>query len=496
MIPENPRVPERRPLAATIARYASSKFYHQALGAVTAFLRPRLLSPELFGLWTLLRTVPTYAAYVHLGSRSAMRYSIPRHLASGDEEKVASVRDTVFSSSLVLNLVVAAGLVLAGFVLGFGLEVRVGLAAMAVYALLEFYHDYYVSLLKAHEKFALITSSRYVEATALFLFTIPLLLWLGLYGLFLSVILVDVLSIAYLRRSFRPGMRMRFDGAVFRELVAMGFPIMLSDLAFVLVYTSDRWVVSALLAPEDVGHYGIAILVVTFLRELPGTAREVIEPRLMGDVERRPAGEVLDEYVFKPMLVTAYLMPLLLAPVVLALPAAVRLVLPRYEAGIVPSQILALGVFFLALAFPLRAIFVAWNWQRRAALLLLSLLAANLASSVLFVKLGFGLPGVALASSLSFAVFFVAMFLLVARRTGWKDPRWRECALALSVPFPVLCGLAYLAARFVPGAIGNEFAAAALSVVLAEACLIALHRWASGRFPLLPPLRPGRSGPT
>ncbi|MBI4614775.1 MAG: hypothetical protein HY720_14280 [Planctomycetes bacterium] len=41
---------------------------------------------------------------------------------------------------------------------------------------------------------------------------------------------------------------------------------------------------------------------------------------------------------------------------------------------------------------------------------------------------------------------------------------------------------------------------AVLSVVLAEACLIALHRWASGRFPLLPPLRlplrPKRSGPT
>ncbi|MCD6416053.1 MAG: hypothetical protein J7M08_05095, partial [Planctomycetes bacterium] len=64
-------------VAPVVAKYSSGRFYRMGLGLITAFIRPKLLSPEYYGIWTLLKLIPNYLSYAHGGTRTAMRYLIP-----------------------------------------------------------------------------------------------------------------------------------------------------------------------------------------------------------------------------------------------------------------------------------------------------------------------------------------------------------------------------------------------------------------------------------
>ncbi len=83
-----------------IVRYSSSKIFRQILRVLTGFIKPKLLTPELFGLWNILSIIPAYASYIHLGSRSSMRYLIPYHEAKKEEQKNSEIKGSVFYGSL------------------------------------------------------------------------------------------------------------------------------------------------------------------------------------------------------------------------------------------------------------------------------------------------------------------------------------------------------------------------------------------------------------
>ncbi|KWT82985.1 hypothetical protein [Candidatus Magnetominusculus xianensis] len=57
-------------LIKNISRYVASNIFQRACGIVNTFIKkPKLLPPELYGLWNLINIITTYAT-AHLGTRS------------------------------------------------------------------------------------------------------------------------------------------------------------------------------------------------------------------------------------------------------------------------------------------------------------------------------------------------------------------------------------------------------------------------------------------
>jgi O-antigen/teichoic acid export membrane protein len=260
------------------------------------------------------------------------------------------------------------------------------------------------------------TRTNYFYTTTLLLLTVPGLLLFGIYGLFLSVPLAYLGAVLYLQRK-RP-MRFQFaiDRAALTELLRKGFPIMALGFVLTLTGTVDRFMVSSLLGVEQTGYYGLAALVVGFLREVPGAAREVMEPRLMKSVERLTEDAVLERYILVPFRHTVYLLPLLIGPVFLLAEPLLELLLPDYRPAVPAVKVLSLGVMFLALTQPLIAVLVAGNWQLRAVGYGSSAILVNLGASVFLVRMGFGIEGIAIASTLSFATLYLVFLWFVDRR--------------------------------------------------------------------------------
>lgn len=141
---------------------------------------------------------------------------------------------------------------------------------------------------------------------------------------------------------------------------------------------------------------------------------------------------------------TAYLMPFVIGPSILLLPPVVHVLLPNYAPGITAAQILLIGGYFLATTHAMRGIIVAQRLQFKAALVAFFILLVNVFLSVAAVRLGYGIEGVAAASSLSFLMMFASLLTFV-----WWQMRREEHGMSTRfywffVPFPVMCLLLFI----------------------------------------------------
>ncbi len=404
---------QQNSLSRTISYYTVSRGYRRILGFLLAFLRPKLLGPESFGLWTLLRLIPSYASYSQLGTHEALRYLIPYHRGRNEQLHVQKIEDTVFTFSLLSSLLVATIIIITALTLNIEAIVRWGLIAMAFVSFLLWLYEYFLFVLKAHEQFSLVTRSNYFEITAIFLITVPALYYFGIYGLFFSVPLSYLLTLLYMRFHFAFRLHFGFDYPLLLRLLKKGFPIMVMAFLIGLVSTSDRFLVSILLGVEQTGYYGMAALVIGFLMDAPGAAREVMEPRLMKSKDQLNTSEMAFHYIFNPMRSTAFLMPFLIGPVFFLTPCLVEFILPRFQESVEVTQVLCVGAFFFSLTNPLLAVIYSRDWQVRVLPCAILAIVVNIAGSIFLVSLGFGIMGVAISSVLSFAALVFSLFVFL-----------------------------------------------------------------------------------
>jgi O-antigen/teichoic acid export membrane protein len=484
----DPQEASDRSTTPVVAKYWSGKFYRQCLGAVTAFLRPKLLSPEYYGVWTLLKLIPRYASYGHLGTRSALRYLIPLYRARGDQDTTGALRGTGFIFGLIVTSILSAGVAVLAVAGDFSLPVLAGLASMALLMVLQYYHHFLTSLLKAHEEFGVITRSIYVIVTLTFLTTIPLLYFFDIYGIYASVILAELGTICYLRAAYEFGRGGPFHPSALRELLQKGFPIIILNLAVALVTTCDRIVVGAMLGKEALGFYGIAIMGLAFLIEIPGTARSVMEPRLMRTIEQRDPAEIIGDYLISPLVKTAYLLPFLIGPAFLGMEAGVSLLLPRYMSAVPAARTLSLGALLLALAYVPRMLIIAKNWQLGVCWRLPPVLAVNVLLGIALVRAGYGLFGIALATIIAFGMLFLILYGFLRARLGaeaFPEGRW---ILTLIPPVLVMCGLISALLIGVPCLVSGLYLRGAISVLIYATAYWFFYGLAAARIDFLDPL--------
>lgn len=474
-------------MGRTIARYFNSMLIKQLIGVAVAVLRPKFLTPEHFGLFSLLKVIPNYASYVHLGSRATARYSIPRLLSEGLAEEVRAVQGTLFFGTLWSNLVfVVIFLVTAWPASDLAVD-RAGVVAVCAVVLLTWYNEHIVTLLKAHQRFDIVGRSNYLGSAVTFV-TLPLVYFFEVYGLFASMIFSVLFLSVYLGHAFPLERGQSFDWRRYAGLIRVGFPIMSLGLILMAVRTVDRFIISGILGNEQLGYYGVGAMIFNLLMQLPTVSREVLEPRLMQSLSSRSDRENMESFLVRPLLNTAYLMPFLVGGAFFGAPVAIHWLLPRYAPGIPATQIMMVGAFFLGLGYITRGIIVARDWQLAVLAPAGLVLAASTGCCALAAWGGLGIEGVAAVSSLSLAVLFAIMLGFIRKRAGRDVADWARLVRLLSVPaaaMAVLLGGYRIAAGSQWDALWYNVAGGA--VYMALMALVVL--WAVRRFPELEDLR-------
>lgn len=481
---------------ARLARYSGSSLVMRAFALAYAYTKPKFLEPALLGVWSLLNLVPTYGSYLHLGSRNALEFRVPKLLAEGREAEAAAVIGCVYRVTLAGNMAIAAGLLLLALFGGFDAATSFGLAALAPAMLLIWYRDQQLAVLKAEQRFELIANANLLKAATLITLGIPLVIWFGFPGVCVGFVLMHAIVATYLR--WRCPMRRvgRFDRRIFFGLVREGAPVLAFVAGLTLLTTTDRMVIASLLGVEAVGFYSVALIAATFALQVPLSARDMLEPRLMASLAEGISPGLWRDYLLWPMLNAACYFPFVVGGLAFLADDLLAALLPRYLPSAWSAVVLCGGCYFLVQVQIARGILVANGWQLRVLPFHLASAAISVALSTTFVKLGWGIAGVALASSMAFAVAMTFILLYALRRSPLSPRDWlpvfATVFLAPAASVAILWGLTQL--------LGSDEASVAASLagfllfVLAQSFLVAGLRRVFPRIRPLPlPLRRRKS---
>ncbi len=396
----------------------------QVLGVIGSLALRVCLSPAQMGVWQGLKLMLANGNYANLGiSKGAAReYTIA--LGRGTEAEAQrglnmALTVNTLSSGLFGLALVGSGIGLACYGGGaWGSAWAWGLIALGCMAVVQRYLTFQITLLRCKQDFVITSQLSVLEALlTVSVATLGAWLW-GLPGLYVGTLIVLVASVLFVHVRGAIPLAWAWDFGEIRRLTAIGCPILLVGVVSTLFRTLDRWMILGYLPDREfqLGCYSLALLVTGQLYGLGNILSIVVAPRLgehFGrDGDRRQAAAL----TARSSELQAAVLALPAALAIVAVPPLLGTLLPDYRPGLAPMLWQIPGILALGLALLPGQYLISVDRQKWS--LAAIVLATGVSAGACHVALvtGFGLIGVAAASSLSYVVYL----LLAAAPVWWE----------------------------------------------------------------------------
>jgi len=399
--------------------FSASTIVYQLSRLAVSLIVARWTGPEQFGIWNALQLVLLYGVIITLGVPNGMNRDVPFLIGQGDLFAAQRIANLSFWLVLLLNTAVGLFMSMAGLILNQPLSHV--LSAMGILFVTWQVYQYFQLRLKCYMRFRLMSLQQFVFALLLPVFALPLAYEWGVSGFIIGQA-IAALWVCLLIVFWDP-LKITFywNWRDFRNLVKSGFPIMVAGLLYGLLVSVDRWVITNFLGMEALGHYTLAILCLGVLSLLPAVVTQQMYPRmafLFGQTRNKRA--LLPLITRQSLMGTAVTIPILVV-VYVVLPFLVDWYMPAYRPGIEPARILLVGLGFIPLAGGVGNFLNTVGKQGYYLAVQAGAVFINLCLDVLFVKLGWGLNGVALGAAISYVLYTIILIIVglwVMRRAG------------------------------------------------------------------------------
>ena len=463
-----------------------SLYVTRALYLLRGLVTARFLGPSDYGIWGTLGILLNYSNLAPMGSADAVARQVPFHKARGEEDRAREVVEQSFSFNLYASLLATLAILLYAQARRASLEpvFFAGLHVAAAGITLQQLYFYYRIVLRAEGRFFFQSKVDILLAMVNVPVTIGLVALWRLKGLYVSYVLVYVWIVGYLVWNVPIRLRFRLDLPLLVDLVRIGFPLYLLGLTYTLFMSVDRMIIAKFLTSADMGYYTIAYTIIGTLGEVPMVVAQVMSPNLIGRYSRSATKAEMLPYVEMPTVAIATFFPPLQVLVLISAEWVMHYILPRFLPGFVPIEILLFGAFFIALTRGPSSFLLAVRKQIVAVGIYAICVLAAFGLNLWFVKIGWGLIGVSVATSATYALLFVLYVTYIftfffGRRVG----AYARLYGRLLLPF-ALAALVYVALRVgIPldghaplADAGRALARVAIYLVLASPFLIGFLR--------------------
>ncbi|MCK4852467.1 MAG: oligosaccharide flippase family protein [Candidatus Omnitrophica bacterium] len=377
----------------------------------------RFLGPFNMGVWGILRVVADYAAYAHLGTTSTVFYKLPYHRGRGETKEADNVKNVVFSYLALTSFIAGIGIALYAVLFRGKLmpEMFWGLLVVSVLLVCRRIFTYYVTLLRANKDFGVLGRSVIFDAVVNFAMVLLLVRSFGLAGLFATVILMPVINVLFIRRFVDYDVKYRFNMKGLPGYIKFGFPLFITGVLAMILQSVDRIMIAKFLGLEALGFYSIALMARGYSVGLSRNFNVVITPHFLEDYGRTGDMATASKYLKIPAELMSTFMALLLGIVYIAAPPFVMHVLPGFTPGIMALKLLLLATFFYTASPQSEHFLIALNKQTRLVPIMGSVIVLDVVLNFLFIRMGFGITGVAAATAIaSFAAFLITLIYAMA----------------------------------------------------------------------------------
>ncbi|MEE9455740.1 MAG: oligosaccharide flippase family protein [bacterium] len=403
-------VESRALLAADAAKLWGAALIEQLLALVRGVIVPRYLGPALYGALGALGLITKYGAYLQLGITTAVGREVPYALKQRSTDLAERLAKVGYSFNLLTSAAPAA--VVAIYALAtWGRYVDViswGLLTFSFLLITTRLETYFTTVFRARRQFGAAFLFTAFKAVVLFALVVGFLFMYGLYGVFVGLVIGGAVVAAVGTIWTRAGSWPWPDWSLMRKLLPIGLPLAgIGALGFVL-QSVDRLMVIHFFTPRDVGHYILAVTVVTFVYFLPMNVGQAMAPRIYAlarDGDRR----VFEEYLVEPSLFVTYLVASLGGLVIICLVPFIRYVLPAYGPSVPVVAALLVGITCQGGVQGGAHILIALGRFRTIAVAQGASLVLAFALIWFAVRSGWGLVGVAAGASAGLVTFACAL---------------------------------------------------------------------------------------
>lgn len=386
-----------------------SRMFFSLLGGI---LIAKLLGPALYGIRNAFGLAMEYDAYSNMGSFAAMSREVPYYRGGKDIDKAELIVSTTFGVNFLFSLFIGITLICVSLYLRTTSFQPIYIDFVFFLGLLTISNkvmNFYADKLLIDKKFILTSRVQMLYGIVNCIACVTLAYYIGLRGVFIGLVISDVVCIGYILINERRIPAIRISIPVIIELVKIGFPIMIVGLLLMILKSTDRIIIIAMLSKEDLGYFGIAVFTTFIIATIPSAIIDIVFPGLMEKLGRTKDIYQIKHYFIELTVLIAYFMPFLLAVLYFSIHIPVQYYLTDYLPAINVVKIITAGLFFNALYMIPIGVCYAIDKQVKIIYIALPAVVLNFILNYLFIRLGWGINGVALGTSISYFIFCSAI---------------------------------------------------------------------------------------
>lgn len=408
----------------------SSALLCQGVGIAQTLLIMHFLDPYFYGIWIGLNIVLMYATYAHLGTEYGFAIRLPYYQGQNKAEEALKISDSGYFVWSIMTAICAVSVLVYGICSPkFSEFERIALIVIAGLMISEqqiiFLTRWQSSALKDFKLSSVLSGLR---SLVTFCVLVPTTYLFDVKGLMLGTLLVSIIFVIvwWIKTSYRFRFRISISSII--EMIRIGFPVMLVCICGQLIETVDRILIISLLGPASLGCYAVTGLGGNALYGLVSQAGSAISPHMPGELGRNnDFAPCLKKYLVKPTVLFSYIMLALLMILAIVVPLIVLKFLPKYILGIKAFYCFLPGFFFLGIILTanniLNIVLISRKRQRWLVYFQVIPIIIEVGLGVWFIQLGWNIAGVALASTISYALYGGVILWWTSR---YVLPDWQE----------------------------------------------------------------------
>jgi O-antigen/teichoic acid export membrane protein len=397
----------------SIFYYGSSSYIVQFIGLLSNIVVAKLLGPAEFGIWTIVILILTYGAYTEIGAISVMGRDLPMYLGQKDVKKANKLKSAaryISTSSSIL-----AGILIFFFSILFvhSDQTRVSFQAAAIILVLQQIYTYHRIILRSSSSFRELSQQQIIFVVITAFLSISFVSLSGLNGRLIAALIAHILIILY--AIYRhPWEKLKVNSfKVNFSVVKVGIPIVFSGLIITMLTSIDRIMVGYFLGDIQLGYISLSLFLVSFVSIIPQVVVQVLQPKfnfLYGSSGKNISS--LKEYIFLPSRLLSGLLPLIIGPLFLVLPFMVNNILEDYIPGIQASRIVLLGIYFYGILGLTETFMITVGKIHIYVIFGCIAVFFNILIDYFFIKLGYGIEGVAIGGTMATYLLYSFMMIL------------------------------------------------------------------------------------
>ena len=397
--------------------FASISFLATAIRIFIGFPRKiffaLILGTEGFGLIRINDMLMRYSNYFDLGMHLSVSRQIPIAQGSNSNEELKIIR-TIFSWTLLNSVlfVLIAWILLFSGVDFFGLLNYSNLIIISLTIFLSKFVIYFNSLSKGFGEYGIIGNHKFISSILSPTVYLPLVYFFNVFGFLLSMLILNCFSFAYfsyyLSRTYSIFSTLFISLKDIMFYLKIGFTLWAVNTSQSFFWIISITLVSFFLTADDVGLYGFAAGVFTIALTIGAPISTVMfrEMLLKRAKEKNSVGSLktLSKYLKNPFAAFSLVMTISLGVLYFVNELLIRLFIPDFLFSIEIIKILIIGYFFFSSNRITSSVLNVADRQSLRLTILTVGLILNLALGLLSIQIGYGLLGIALASTVGLYV--------------------------------------------------------------------------------------------